>query len=76
MIKFLFIFLSIITVSIKTNANTFFRVDKNDYSSVERAFKTETPPLFQYKGNKFCKGGTLYMTPYDKFNKSKKSHTS
>tara|TARA_B110000008_G_scaffold23734_1_gene21500 strand:- start:107 stop:1237 length:1131 start_codon:yes stop_codon:yes gene_type:complete len=76
MIKFLFIFLSIITVSIKTNANTFFRVDKNDYSSVERAFKTETPPLFQYKGNKFCKGGTLYMTPYNKFNKSKKSHTS
>ena len=55
MVKLLFGLLLIMIIP--TNANAFFDVDKNDYSSVEKAFKTETLPLFQYKFNKFCKGG-------------------
>ena len=66
MVKLLFGLLLIMMTP--TNANAFFGVDKNDYSSVEKAFKTETVPLFQYKGNKFCKGGILYMIPYSKIN--------
>lgn len=76
MIKSLFIFLSIITISIKSNANNFFGVDKNDYTKVEKAFKNETPPLFNYKGNKFCKNGILYLISYSKINGSKANHTS
>ena len=76
MIKSLFIFLSIITISIKSNANNFFGVDKNDYTKVEKAFKNETPPLFNYKGNKFCKNGILYLISYSEINGSKANHTS
>ena len=43
--------------------------DKNDYTSVKKAFGSETPPLFNYKGNKkFCKRATLYTIPYTKVN--------
>ena len=70
------LFLNLFIFSVSFSANAFFGVDKNNYSSVEKAFKTGTLPLFQYKGNKFCKGGVLYMIPYSKINEAKKSHTS
>ena len=70
------LFFNLFIFSVSFSANAFFGVDKNNYSSVEKAFKTGTLPLFQYKGNKFCKGGVLYMIPYSKINEAKKSHTS
>ena len=57
----------LIFLTISTNAYAFG--DKNDYTSVKKAFETETPPLFNYIGNKkFCKRGTLYTIPYTKLN--------
>jgi len=70
------LFFNLFIFSVSFSANAFFGVDKNNYSSVEKAFKTGTLPLFQYKGNRFCKGGVLYMIPYSKINEAKKSHTS
>lgn len=70
------LFLNLFIFSVSFSANAFFGLDKNNYSSVEKAFKTGTLPLFQYKGNRFCKGGVLYMIPYSKINEAKKSHTS
>ena len=70
------LFLNLFIFSVSFSANAFFGLDKNNYSSVEKAFKTGTLPLFQYKGNRFCKGGVLYMIPYSKINGAKKSHTS
>jgi len=70
------LFFNLFIFSVSFNANAFFGVEKNNYSSVEKAFKTGTLPLFQYKGNRFCKGGVLYMIPYSKINEAKKSHTS
>ena len=56
--------------------------DKTDYTMVENMFTaakagnmTAKSPLFEYKYNKFCTGGTIYTTKYNKYNKSKKSHT-
>ena len=61
------IFKLLIFLTISTNAYAFG--DKNDYTSVKKAFETETPPLFNYKGNKkFCKRATLYTIPYTKLN--------
>ena len=70
------LFLNLFIFSVSFSANALFGVEKNNYSSVEKAFKTGTLPLFQYKGNRFCKGGVLYMIPYSKINEAKKSHTS
>ena len=70
------LFFNLFIFSVSFSANAFFGLDKNNYSSVEKAFKTGTLPLFQYKGNRFCKGGVLYMIPYSKINEAKKSHTS
>jgi len=70
------LFLTLFIFSSSFSANAFFGVDKNDYSSVEKAFNTGTIPLFQYKGNRFCKGGFLYIIPYSKINGAKKNHTS
>ena len=70
------LFFNLFIFSVSFSANAFFGVDKNNYSSVEKTFKTGTLPLFQYKGNRFCKGGVLYMIPYSKINEAKKSHTS
>ena len=70
------LFFNLFIFSVSFSANAFFGLDKNNYSSVEKAFKTETLPLFQYKGNRFCKGGVLYMIPYSKINGAKKRQTS
>ena len=67
--------LTIIFLSLSFSANAFFGIDDNDYSTVKKVFKTKTSPLFNYKGNRFCKGGTLYTTPYSKINGGSKSMT-
>ena len=68
--------LFMVIISTSVNANNFFGLDKNNYTSVEKIFNSETPPLFEYKYNKFCKGSSIYTIKYDKYNTAGGDHTS
>ena len=74
----------IVSAFFSSNAYGFFwNKDKTDYTHVEDIFfaakagnMTAKRPLFEYKYNKFCKGGSIYTTKYDKYNKAGGDHTS
>ena len=73
--------LAIITYS--ASASAFWNTDKTDYTMVENMFTAAKAgnmiakrPLFEYKYNKFCTGGQIYTSKYNKYNKSKGGHTA